>query len=50
MTKFLEGVKFENGIEVRRTKNNQTEKCGALKNIYTTLDMSSFFSILLLRN
>ena len=29
MTKILEGVKFEDGIEVRKTKNNQTEKRAA---------------------
>ena len=29
VTKVLEGVKFEDGIEVRKTKNNQTEKHAA---------------------
>ena len=29
VTKVLEGVKFEDGIEIRKTKNNQTEKRAA---------------------
>ena len=29
VTKVLDGVKFEDGIEVRKTRNNQTEKCAA---------------------